>query len=55
MPIYDQFSIIQNLQPSPIPQTSFLVGIFFRFLQQDSSKKLFVGLFITDIVNEKAS
>ena len=25
----DQFGIIQNLQMSPIPQTSFLVGTFF--------------------------
>ena len=31
--------IIQNLQMSPIPQTSFLAGTFFgRFLQQDSSR-----------------
>ena len=29
MLILDQFGIIQNLQMSPIPQTSFLVGIFF--------------------------
>ena len=35
--LLNQFSIIQNLQMSPIPQTSFLVGIFGRFLQQDSS------------------
>ena len=27
--IQDQFGIIQNLQSSPIPQTIFLVGIFF--------------------------
>ena len=25
----DQFRIVQNLQMSPIPQTSFLVGAFF--------------------------
>ena len=29
MLIYHQFDIIQNLQMSPIPQTSFLVGNFF--------------------------
>ena len=29
MLILDQFGIIQNLQMSPIPQTSFLVGTFF--------------------------
>ena len=29
MLIYDQFVIIQNLQTSPIPQTSFLVWTFF--------------------------
>ena len=29
MLIYGQFGIIQNLQMSPIPQTSFLVGTFF--------------------------
>ena len=29
MLIKDQFGIIQNLQTSPIPQTSFLVGTFF--------------------------
>ena len=27
--IKDQFGIIQNLQTSPIPQTSFLAGTFF--------------------------
>ena len=38
MLILDQFGIIQNIQTSPIPQTSFLVGTFFcRFLQQDGS------------------
>ena len=37
--IKDQFGIIQNLQTSPIPQTSFLPWTFFcRFLQQDCSK-----------------
>ena len=40
MLIYAQFGIIQNLQMSPISQTSFLVGTFFcRFLQQDSSNR----------------
>ena len=29
MPIQDQLGIIQNLQMSPIPQISFLVGTFF--------------------------
>ena len=29
MPNQDQFGIIQNLQTSPIPQTSFLVGTIF--------------------------
>ena len=29
MLIQDQFGIIQNIQTSPIPQTSFLVGTFF--------------------------
>ena len=29
MLIYVQFGIIHNLQMSPIPQTSFLVGTFF--------------------------
>ena len=29
MLIKDQFGIIQNLQTSPIPQSSFLVGTFF--------------------------
>ena len=37
--IDDKFGIIQNLQTSPIPQTSFLHWTFFdRFLQQDCSK-----------------
>ena len=41
MLIQEKLGIIQNLQTSPIPQTSFLVGTFFcRFLQQDSSKKI---------------
>ena len=36
--IKDQFGIIQNLQTSPILQTSLLVGTFFCcFLQQDGS------------------
>ena len=36
----DQFSIIQNLQTSPIPKTSFLPWTFFcRFLQQYCSNK----------------
>ena len=36
MLIKDQFGIIQSLQTFPIPQTSFLVGIFFCcFLKQD--------------------
>ena len=39
MLIQDQFDIIQNLQTFPILQTSFLVGTFCRFLQQDGSKK----------------
>ena len=29
MLIQDHFGIIQNLQTSPIPQTSFLAGTFF--------------------------
>ena len=29
MLIQEQFGIIQNLQMSPIPQTSFLVGTFY--------------------------
>ena len=29
MLLFDQFGIIQNLQTSPIPQTSFLAGTFF--------------------------
>ena len=38
MLIKDQFGIIQNLQTSPILQTSLLVGTFFCcFLQQDGS------------------
>ena len=36
----DQIGIIQNLHVSPILQTSFCVGTFFRFLQQDSSSYL---------------
>ena len=31
------FGIIQNLQTSPIPQTSFLTGTFCHFLQQSGS------------------
>ena len=41
MLIQDQFGIIQNLQISPIPQTSFLVGTFIhRFLQQTGSRQV---------------
>ena len=39
MIIYNQFCIIQNLQMPRILQTRFLVGPFFRFLQQDGSNK----------------
>ena len=40
MLIQDQFDIIQDLQMSPIPKTSFLVGtIFCRFLQQAGSSQ----------------
>ena len=39
MLIQDQFGIIQNLQMSHIPQTIFLVWLFFgRFLQQTGSR-----------------
>ena len=39
--IYGQFGIVQNLQMTPIAQTSFLVGTFFyRFLQQTGSSLL---------------
>jgi hypothetical protein len=42
MLIYDQFGVIQNLQMSPIHQTSFLVGTFFAVsLQQTSSSPHF--------------
>ena len=38
MLISDQFGIFQNLQTSPIPHTSFLVGTFCcRFIQQGGS------------------
>ena len=37
MLIKDQFGIIQNLQTSPIPETSLLVGTFCHFLQHNSS------------------
>ena len=37
--ILNQFNIIQNLQMSPIAQTSFLVGTFFySFIHQTGSK-----------------
>ena len=44
MLIQDQLGVIQELQMSPIPQTSFLVGTFIRrFLQQaGSSVKILV-------------
>ena len=44
MLIQDQLGVIQELQMSPIPQTSFLVGTFnLRFLQQaGSSVKILV-------------
>ena len=37
--IQDQFYTIQNLQRSPIPQTSNWSGTFFCFLQQTDSRK----------------
>ena len=35
--IKDQFGIIQNLQMPPIPQTSFLAGIFFAISYSKSA------------------
>ena len=52
MLIKDQFCIIQNLQTSPIPQTSFLVGNFCRFLQQDGSSTTYLARNI-NVVEER--
>jgi hypothetical protein len=41
MLIYDQFSIIQNRQMSPIPQTNLLVGT--RFAAPDSKTTLVIS------------
>ena len=47
MLIQDQFGIIQNLQTSPISQTSFLVGTFFAV----SYSKLALGVFFINVEN----
>ena len=49
MLIYDQFSIIQNRQMSPIPQTNFLVGT--RFAASDSKTTLVISQLTNE--NEK--
>ena len=46
MPIQDQLGIIQNLQMSPIPQISFLVGTFFvNYYKKESSIHLVPNTF----------
>ena len=40
MLIKDQFGNIQNLQTSPIPQTSFLVGTGMSMLDQKTPKTI---------------